>query len=135
MESSRRDGVLCVKPSEEEIGRPVDLHSAFADLILQDEERRIVVDLSEVRTLTSLMIGALVSLHLLAYENLTVLTFENMHPRIKTLLELIGVDTLVEAHYGKGASPPSRPAINRTTAAVDPTGPEPGVSDDTKGSE
>ncbi len=105
MESWRTDGVLHVKLGEEEIASPVDLHDAFEDFIFNRAERRIVVDLSDVHSLTSLMIGALVSLHLLAYENVVVLTFENTHPKIRALFKLIGVDKLMESHYGRAASP------------------------------
>ncbi len=103
MESWRADGVLHVKLGEKEIASPVDLHGAFEDFILNHGERRIVVDLSDVHMLTSLMIGALVSLHLLAYENVVVLTFENMDPKICALFGLIGVDRLMESHYGRAA--------------------------------
>ncbi len=103
MEAWRADGVLYVKPSETEIASPIDLHGAFEDLIFQQGERRIVVNLSDVQMLTSLMIGALVSLHLLAYENVVILTFEHVHPKIHALFRLIGVDRLMESHYGRAA--------------------------------
>ena len=102
MEYSRTDGVLHVGLTEGDIASPVELHQAFEEFIIHEGDRRIVVDLSDVRALTSLMIGALVSLHLLAYENVVVLTFENMHPRITALFKLIGVDKLMESHYGRG---------------------------------
>ncbi len=105
MESWRADGVLHVKLNEKEIASPVDLHGVFEDLIFQQGERRIVVDLSDVHMLTSLMIGALVSLHLLAYENVVILTFEHVHPKIRTLFRLIGVDRLMESHYARAAPP------------------------------
>jgi anti-anti-sigma regulatory factor len=101
VECSRTDGVLHVRLTEGDIASPVDLHQAFEKFIIHEGDRRIVVDLSDVRALTSLMIGTLVSLHLLAYENVVVLTFENMHPRITALFKLIGVDKLMELHYGR----------------------------------
>ena len=99
MDFSRRDGAMDVKITEQDLDEPAEVYSVFKELILDRGERRITVDLSEVRTLTSLMIGTLVSLHLLAYENVVVLTFEGMHERVRTLLGMIGVDKLVEAHY------------------------------------
>ncbi len=104
MEAWRADGVFHAKLTEKEIASPVDLHGAFEDLIFQQGERRIVVDLSDVQMLTSLMIGALVSLHLLAYENVVILTFEHVHPKIHALFRLIGVDRLMESHYGRAAA-------------------------------
>lgn len=102
MECSRQGGVLFVKLTEQDLNRPVELHAAFEDLIFNEGERRIIVDLSDVSMLTSLMIGTLVSLHLLAYENVVVLNFQGMHEKILALFRLIGVDKLIEAHY----SPP-----------------------------
>lgn len=99
MEVSRSEGVLHVELFQSDIEKPVELYSAFEDFILDRDERRIVVGLSGVHTLTSLMIGALVSIHLLAYENVVVLSFEDMHERIRALFRLIGVDKLLEAHY------------------------------------
>jgi anti-anti-sigma regulatory factor len=101
---SRRDGGCIVSLTEEDLNRPVELHGAFEDLIFEQGERRITIDLSEVRMLTSLMIGALVSLHLLAYENVVVLRFEGLHEKIQSLFRLIGVDKLIEAHYGSPES-------------------------------
>ncbi len=46
------------------------------------------------------MIGALLSLHLLAYENLAVLKFSGLSPKVKMLFELLGVDKVIQAHYG-----------------------------------
>ena len=99
MECRRRDGTLVVHITDEDLSRPVELHAAFEDLIFRDGERRIAVDLSEVLMLTSLMIGALVSLHLLSYENVVLLSFEGMHEKVLSLFRLIGVDKLIEAHY------------------------------------
>lgn len=99
MEYSRRDGILFVKLDPRDLERPVEVYSAFEEFILDRGERRITVDLSEVTMLTSLMIGTLVSLHLLAYENVVMLSFEGMHKKITTLFKLIGVDNLIRAHY------------------------------------
>jgi len=56
-----------------------------------------------VRALTSLMIGTLVSLHLLAYENVVILSFTGMHEKLVALFRLIGIDKLMEAHYAPPA--------------------------------
>ena len=110
MDLSRHDGVIHVKLDQEDLESPVDVYAAFEELIFDRGERRVVVDLSEVTMLTSLMIGTLVSIHLLAYENVVILAFENMHEKIATLFRLIGVDSLVDAHY-----PSSTPAPRKTS--------------------
>jgi anti-anti-sigma regulatory factor len=99
MNHSRRDGILNVDLTEADLNDPVMLHSIFEDFIFNDGDRRIALDLSAITMLTSLMIGTLVSLHLLAYENVVVLTFQGLHEKILSLFRLIGVDKLIEAHY------------------------------------
>jgi len=108
LELSRQDGVVRVKLDRTDLESPVDVYAAFEELIFDRGERRIVVDLSEVTMLTSLMIGTLVSIHLLAYENVVVMSFENMHEKIVTLFRLIGVDSLVDAHYPSTPRAPGR---------------------------
>jgi anti-anti-sigma regulatory factor len=100
MNHNRRDGVLYVLLTESDLNNPVMVHTIFEDFIFNEGERRITIDLSGVTMLTSLMIGTLVSLHLLAYENVVVLTFQGLHEKILSLFRLIGVDKLIEAHYG-----------------------------------
>jgi anti-anti-sigma regulatory factor len=102
-----REGGMFVRLSEGDLARPVEVYSAFEDLIYERGERRITVDLSEIGMLTSLMIGTLVSIHLLAYENVVMLRFEGLHEKMIALLRMIGVDKLIEAHYappGAGAA-------------------------------
>ena len=108
MDLSRHDGVVHVKLDQTDLENPVDVYAAFEELIFDRGERRVVVDLSEVTMLTSLMIGTLVSIHLLAYENVVILAFENMHEKIATLFRLIGVDSLVDAHYPSAGAAPGR---------------------------
>ena len=104
MEYARHGGTLNVILTESDLNNPVMLHSVFEDFIFNEGDRRISVDLSSVTMLTSLMIGTLVSLHLLAYENVVVLTFQGLHEKILSLFRLIGVDKLIEAHYGSPGS-------------------------------
>ena len=110
MNYDRRDGVLYVSVTESDLNNPVMLHSIFEDFIFSEGDRRIALDLSSISMLTSLMIGTLVSLHLLAYENVVVLTFQGLHEKILSLFRLIGVDKLIEAHYTTPGS--SGPPLN-----------------------
>ena len=99
MDVSQRDGVLTVTVEQADLEDPVEFYSAIEQLIVEQGERRVSIDLSGVEMLTSLMIGTLVSVHLLAYENVVVLTFDGLHERMKALLKLIGLDKLIEAHH------------------------------------
>jgi hypothetical protein len=49
---------------------------------------------------TSLQIGTIVSLHLIAYENVAVMKLAGVQNRVKFLLQLIGLDKLMEMHHG-----------------------------------
>jgi anti-anti-sigma regulatory factor len=99
MDVSEGDGVTTVAVAQADLEDPVEFYSAIEQLIVEEGERRISIDLSGVEMLTSLMIGTLVSVHLLAYENVVVLTLDGLHERMRALLKLIGLDKLMEAHY------------------------------------
>ena len=99
MEESRDDGVLTVRITQADLAEPTDLYLAFSDMIFERGELRIRANLSGVSSLDSLQIGTLVSIHLLAYENVVVLSFEGVSERMRALFKLIGVDNLIEAHY------------------------------------
>lgn len=99
MDFSEADGVLTVTVAQADLEDPVAFYSAIEQLIVEQGERRISIDLSDIEMLTSLMIGTLVSVHLLAYENVVVLTLDGLHERMKALLRLIGLDKLMEAHH------------------------------------
>ena len=99
MDFSEADGVLTIAVEQADLEDPVAFYSAIEELIVEQGERRISIDLSDIEMLTSLMIGTLVSVHLLAYENVVVLTLDGLHERMKALLKLIGLDKLMEVHY------------------------------------
>jgi anti-anti-sigma regulatory factor len=99
MKNEKRGNVLIVSLNQKDMADPIGLHSEFERLIMEEGFRRITVDLSGVKDMQSLQLGCLVGLHLLAYENATILTFENVSPRVRMLFKLIGIDTLLEYHY------------------------------------
>ena len=94
-------GVVLVKLAPSDLLSPQALYSEFQELIVMEELKRVLVDLSEVEDATSLMIGALIALHLLAYENLAVLKFTGLCPKIKMLFRMLGVEKVIESHYGR----------------------------------
>jgi anti-anti-sigma regulatory factor len=99
LQTESRDGTVTVRLTERDIAHPEQVHAEFERLIFQEGFTRIAADLSEVTGLTSLMIGTLVSLHLLAYENVVVLTFKGLSRKLVSLLEMVGLSKLMEAHY------------------------------------
>ncbi len=94
-------GILFITLSPGDLKSPQALYTEFQELIVMEELKRILVDLSQVEEATSLMIGALIALHLLAYENLAVLKFTGLSPKIKMLFGILGVEKVMESHYGR----------------------------------
>lgn len=95
-------GVLIVHLEPADIKTPQSLYGEFQRLIVDDEMKRILVDLSAIADANSLMIGALIALHLLAYEHLAVLKFSGLRPKIKMLFDMLGVTRVLESHYARG---------------------------------
>jgi len=91
---------LKIALSPGDLKNPIKVNAFFEKLLRVDERKRLLADISEVKDATSLMIGALLSLHLLAYENLAILKFTGLSPKINMLFRLLGVDKVIEAHYG-----------------------------------
>ena len=95
-----RGGVLKISIAPTDLKDPQKANAYFEKLLRVEERKRLLVDISTVKDATSLMIGALLSLHLLAYENLAILKFTGLSPKIQMLFKLLGVDKVIEAHYG-----------------------------------
>lgn len=98
MQLEQTEHELRVILSEEDLRLPATVYSEFERIIIDECERIIIVDLSRANMLDSLMIGTLVSIHLLAYENLARLTFDGLGPKMQELLKMVGVDSLFKAH-------------------------------------
>ena len=104
MERHKEKDVLVVELTEEDLKDPVTLNREFEEIIVDEEERKILVDLSAVKTMMSLMIGTVVSIHTVAYENVALLKFTGLSKKVRMLFRLLGIDRLIEMHYGKEAA-------------------------------
>lgn len=93
-----------VKLTGADLSDPLALHNRFEEIIIHEGDRKLLVDLSEVSYMNSMQIGAVVGLHVLAYENLAVVKFVGLHQRIQNLFTLLGVDTLLDMHYARAKS-------------------------------
>jgi anti-anti-sigma regulatory factor len=102
MKIEKQGNLLVVTLIQKDMADPIGLHAEFERLILEEGYRRIGIDLAGVRDLQSLQLGCLVGLHLLAYENATILTFDNVSQRVRMLFKLIGLETLLEFHSPQG---------------------------------
>jgi len=101
MERHKEKDVLVIELTEEDLKDPVALNREFEEIIVDEEERKILVELSAVKTMTSLMIGTIVSIHTVAYENVALLKFTGLSKKVRMLFRLLGIDRLIEMHYGK----------------------------------
>ena len=101
MQRHKEKDVLVVELTEGDLKDPVVLNSEFEEMIVEEEERKILVDLSAVKMMTSLMIGAVVSIHTVAYENVAILKFTGLSEKVRMLFRLLGIDKLIEMHYGR----------------------------------
>ena len=113
MEARKKDGALIVRPTPDELADPQALIERFEQWI-DEGELRILVDLAGTEYLSSLQVGALVSLHVLAYENVALLKFTGLSEKLAGLFKLLGVDQLMQMHYGGSIDdafpdPPPRP--------------------------
>ena len=106
MKTEKQDNRLVVRISKKDMLDPISVHAEFEKLIVDENYRRIAIDLSEVTEMHSLQLGCLVGLHLLAYENAALLAFENVAPKIRMLFKLIGIETLLEYHSDPGLPKP-----------------------------
>lgn len=104
MELKEERGVYMIRLNGSDLSDPLSLHKRFEEIIIHDGARRILVDLSDVSYMNSMQIGAVVGLHVLAYENLSVVKFVGLHDRIMNLFKLLGVDTLLDMHYARARS-------------------------------
>jgi anti-anti-sigma regulatory factor len=95
-------GFLRVKVQPGELDDPSQLVQQLEDIVRFGSIRELFVDLSEYESLTSLQIGALVTIHMTAYENLCRTIFEKLSSRSMEVLRLAGVDKLITIHHGEG---------------------------------
>ena len=101
MEISRRQGIVLLKLTGADLANPVELHRKFEEMVIFEGDRKVLADLSGVSYMNSTQIGAVVGLHVLAYENLAVVKFVGLHERVADLFKLLGVDTLLDMHYAR----------------------------------
>jgi anti-anti-sigma factor len=103
MEIQRRGGITLVRVTGADLADPVNLHKRFEEAVIFEGDRKLMVDLAGVEYMNSTQIGAVVGLHVRAYENLAVVKFVGMRERVAALFKLLGVDTLLDMHYARAA--------------------------------
>ncbi len=100
MEIQKVQDVVILKLQSSDLADPRKTSAILEDLLKVDGERKFVADLSAIQAIASLQAGAIVTMHLLCYENLAVMKLAGVHERVKDVLRLIGLDQLMEIHHG-----------------------------------
>jgi len=100
MEIKKTKDVVLVRLSPQDLTAIQETSEILEDLLKVDGERKFVADISAIKQINSLQAGALVTLHLLCYENLAVMKLAGVQEKVKVVLQLIGLDKLMEMHHG-----------------------------------
>jgi anti-anti-sigma factor len=87
-------------PNEADLANVQGTALTVEQLLKEDGESRIIVDLSRVEKMYSLQVGALVTIHVLCYENVAVMKLANVNDKLKSLLRMVGLESLMEMHHG-----------------------------------
>ena len=94
-------GEIRIKVSSEDLFDPVKTIAEVTETLSGGEYPRVMIDLAGITYVQSIQIGTLVAIHMVAYENLSIIRYVNISPRIKELLVTVGLDKLVESHHGE----------------------------------
>ncbi|MCZ7646592.1 MAG: STAS domain-containing protein [Planctomycetota bacterium] len=100
MEIQKIKDVVILRLTSQDLAAPQETSEIVEQLLTVDGERKFVADLSAIDQISSLQVGAVVTLHLLCYENLAILKLAGVHERVKTVLKLVGLHRIMEMHHG-----------------------------------
>ncbi len=98
MRLSKHDDVSVAVLDEDEFDSPSLLEDAVERLIEYSEHKTLVINLSRVQSLTSIGVAILVAAQGLALIHDTRLSFACIQPRVRHLLEQIGVNRVLSLH-------------------------------------
>ena len=100
MEIRKDHDVVVIKLLSADLSEPRNTSRVIEALLKNDGERKIVLDLSQIEGIYSLQIGTLVTIHCLCYENVAVMKLTGANDRVKELLRMVGLETLMALHHG-----------------------------------
>ncbi len=86
--------------TEADLNDPRNTSNIVEDLLKVDGETKIVADLSKIQNIYSLQIGTLVTIHVLCYENVAVMKLAGASEKVKNLLRMVGLESMMEMHHG-----------------------------------
>ena len=100
MKIDKVNNVVVLTIGTDDLSNPQGAAKTLEDLIQSEGQRNFIADLSKLDQISSLQVGAIVTLHLICYENLAVMKLANVSTPILKVLKLVGLDKLMELHHG-----------------------------------
>ena len=100
MEIQKIKDVVILKMVEDDLSDPRNTSRLIENLLKVDGEKKFIVDLSAVQSIYSLQIGTLVTMHVLCYENVAVMKLAGVNAKVRNVLRIVGLETLMEMHHG-----------------------------------
>jgi anti-anti-sigma factor len=100
VEIKKDNDVVVLTPTEEDLANVQATAWMVEQLLKEDGENKIIVDLSRIERVHSLQVGALVTIHVLCYENVAVMKLANASEKLKSLLRMVGLESLMAMHHG-----------------------------------
>jgi len=95
------NGVLVMAVTPPDLLDPIALGQEVERYIVKEKWRKIKVDLRHIDYLSSVQLGALVTMHAIAYENVAVMKFVSVCERLQHLFKLLGINILIETRQGQ----------------------------------
>ena len=100
MQVTKEGGVAVLKLLPADLSDPRQMSALMERILVEDGERRIVADLSQIEAIYSMQIGTLVTMHVMCYENVAVMKLAGANEKVKNLLRMVGLETMMEMHHG-----------------------------------
>ena len=116
MEIQKVKDVVVFKLTGDDLSEPRAVQRLLESLLKVDGEKKFVADMTAVESIYSLQIGTLVTMHVLCYENVAIMKLAGVCPKVRNILRIVGLETLMEMHHGAeiaaesfGTTPPPKP--------------------------
>ncbi|MFH0939858.1 MAG: hypothetical protein V1899_11370 [Planctomycetota bacterium] len=100
MKMRKEKGVVILELIAADLSDPRQMSMVLEKLLLEEGERKIVTDLRQIDSICSIQIGTLVTMYVLCYENVAVMKLAGANDKIKNILRMIGLETMMEMHHG-----------------------------------
>lgn len=100
MEIQKVKDVVIFKLTPGDLSEPRSMQRVLENLLKVDGEKKFVADLTSVESIYSLQIGTLVTMHVLCYENVAIMKLAGVNDKVRNILRIVGLETLMEMHHG-----------------------------------